>query len=933
MRRHHPFLVLLALLFLRLISASVPLSFKPVYEQFWSHNSTDNKYTNRREKLWLKYIQEDLVPPALHYWTSILKVKDFYQIPAHQKMSNNYFKGKSCNFSHYKEPSSTNYETSQHLLFLEARYEDGYLMMTSSCELINSRATASLIRFNLKKMQKKAHGSPPADYLWRELYLIGFLHEVGHGIGFALYLFQHFATPIKLSTTDTSFRAVVPKHLDTLLKHVNCSQGTVYESFMNGGTWFYNSGHFLDKVYGPELMTTEARSLNRLTNFTLSILEDSGWYEVDYKKAELTTWGLNKGCDFLEQKVSSISFPNEFCQREDPFDLSTTPFHCEPNFGGKGKCTLQLNPITSSLYMAEIGNAATDRRCEGSTRCLSSKIIAIDSTISATDTVLCVRTECDYSVTGSPPKVLVIMGAGAEEVTKVCLTPNVTFFTNEAQIVINCPDAFSFCEYARYSCPRNCMSRGTCINGFCSCQKGYTGLDCSIEITGVVTIDSINKSPYTFANVNFEVLYGKTGAKLLDAFLNSKTIIVEDKGYIEIVGDGGSEDSIELRRRLQDLSSFKNDYSVQYDILGTSYKLQYAWNVSFHENITTRNSLRMNLYSSSDLLNPLATLLYSDSLVGNWISWDLQFLKLQISIFMNNKIKPLIKVIIDQSPSAFDYAFILPLKLDSYAISLVSNGVELMGQQLYFWWQRWNFINVYDDYYYIGTSFSSGDMLQYFYEDLSNPSMLGVSPFDTFDSGFLWEIKPVKEYSESAYQIRSFTTKQLLYLNTSSSTMGLAEVENIQDVTASYFRINEYKSTPATKKLIVDFISASLTDYEMGLTFDDKLNMVMKADFKDWWLIPVGKHYVISNRFGSRYLHIKKDSIPTLALSAGCDYSSAYIWDLQITNEGWIQIVPIENPSYLIASNLMKPELILKPTSNLNLSSSGWYLRKDTILV
>lgn len=34
------------------------------------------------------------------------------------------------------------------------------------------------------------------------------------------------------------------------------------------------------------------------SNFTFSLLEDSGWYKPLYKNVDVVDWGKNKGCDF-----------------------------------------------------------------------------------------------------------------------------------------------------------------------------------------------------------------------------------------------------------------------------------------------------------------------------------------------------------------------------------------------------------------------------------------------------------------------------------------------------------------------------------------------------------------------------------------------------------------------------------------------------------
>lgn len=37
----------------------------------------------------------------------------------------------------------------------------------------------------------------------------------------------------------------------------------------------------------------------RVSEFTLAMLEASGWYHVNYEMAEPLSWGRNEGCNFF----------------------------------------------------------------------------------------------------------------------------------------------------------------------------------------------------------------------------------------------------------------------------------------------------------------------------------------------------------------------------------------------------------------------------------------------------------------------------------------------------------------------------------------------------------------------------------------------------------------------------------------------------------
>ncbi len=39
-----------------------------------------------------------------------------------------------------------------------------------------------------------------------------------------------------------------------------------------------------------------------MSNFTLNLLKDTGWYNVDFQKSEVFLWGKGLGCNFFNDK-------------------------------------------------------------------------------------------------------------------------------------------------------------------------------------------------------------------------------------------------------------------------------------------------------------------------------------------------------------------------------------------------------------------------------------------------------------------------------------------------------------------------------------------------------------------------------------------------------------------------------------------------------
>lgn len=100
---------------------------------------------------------------------------------------------------------------------------------------------------------------------------------------------------------NTKMYIITPKVIEYAKKHFGCDaiDGVELEHFGGLGSSF---SHWSKRILNTEFMIADSYGENYISNFTLALFEDSGWYKVDYSKAEQMLWGKNKGCDFLENK-------------------------------------------------------------------------------------------------------------------------------------------------------------------------------------------------------------------------------------------------------------------------------------------------------------------------------------------------------------------------------------------------------------------------------------------------------------------------------------------------------------------------------------------------------------------------------------------------------------------------------------------------------
>ena len=149
------------------------------------------------------------------------------------------------------------------------------------------------------------------------------LHELTHILGFHYNLFQYFPGGLeKTIKTEKEKRTkknkafiITPKVVDFAKKYFNCDaiDGVELENQHNL-TW----SHWEARILLGEYMTSSPYTPEQvISEFTLSLLEDSGWYKVNYYTGGLMRFGKNKGCEFLNKDCINTNlesnFKYEFC--------------------------------------------------------------------------------------------------------------------------------------------------------------------------------------------------------------------------------------------------------------------------------------------------------------------------------------------------------------------------------------------------------------------------------------------------------------------------------------------------------------------------------------------------------------------------------------------------------------------------------------------
>jgi hypothetical protein len=151
-------------------------------------------------------------------------------------------------------------------------------------------------------------------------------HEVNHILSFNASLFEEFVDssnnriPLSSVVTTSTVNGVsrnllsTPKVVAAAKKHFGCNSLTGVELENQGGAGTAGS-HWEFRVMAGDYMIGESYGENVISDITLALMEDSGWYTVNYYTGGLFRFGKNQGCDFLNTKCivnGATKFQNDF---------------------------------------------------------------------------------------------------------------------------------------------------------------------------------------------------------------------------------------------------------------------------------------------------------------------------------------------------------------------------------------------------------------------------------------------------------------------------------------------------------------------------------------------------------------------------------------------------------------------------------------------
>jgi leishmanolysin len=422
------------------------------------------------------YVQNDLIPPILDYVKGALKIK--YPVTGSLKVSSGSVCGRTT-------PSVLKNGVNADWFFMvETDSSSSYVASTVSCNLASGTKRPLVGKTVISSQYVKA----TTDVLLHEKQMICIMHEVVHALGFSKSLYKNWLTSSGKTLSGHITSAVLNGATTTVInaepltsrlrKHFGCSslKGAYMENSGSSGTM---GSHFERRQFAFEGMTSGLINQMQFSEFTLALLESTGWYVPDYEGyADPFEWGKGQGCSFLTGSCSSSSF-SEFC--------SSSARSCVATGRGGGSCSTDSRSDNckwvhpSENYDCDNSNADSYARLpslQSFGRSAGSKCFTgtLNSKSAGSQTTFCFK----YSCSGSGSSAQLTLNLNGKSV--VCSKKGGVSVSGYGG-VINCPDPVEYCNtIGKKICPRGCMGRGSCgSDGICTCNKGFKGKDCALR--------------------------------------------------------------------------------------------------------------------------------------------------------------------------------------------------------------------------------------------------------------------------------------------------------------------------------------------------------------------------------------------------------------------------------------------------------------------
>ncbi len=280
------------------------------------------------------YLQNVLVPPIVTYFQATLQNK----YPLSGKLS---FKSSQTTMCGQTTPAEliTGIDADLAYFFTVNPQNDSSTVASSYACFLSSSSSRPLVAttwFNTVIFKATT------DVLLHEKNTYMLMHEMTHSLGFASSMYKYFVDDSGVRRTghilngtldgDDLIIVDVPPLTSRIRAYFGCPsiEGAYME---NGGSDGTAGSHFERRQFIFEAMSSPLIYQQAFSQFTLAMIEGTGWYVANYSMADPYWFGQGQGCDFLNGTCSATSY-DEWC--------TGTTRGCTVTGRGGGSCAADI---------------------------------------------------------------------------------------------------------------------------------------------------------------------------------------------------------------------------------------------------------------------------------------------------------------------------------------------------------------------------------------------------------------------------------------------------------------------------------------------------------------------------------------------------------------------------------------------------------------
>lgn len=428
------------------------------------------------------FIKDKLIPSVIEHITATYLVKEAQKVEV-----------KETKCGEYVIPNSVrgkNYDVDLILFYSAvADQSSGFVAYAQPCQLnsLTSRPNMGLVNFNPFALSFKA----------KQFFdqFATTLHEIYHILGFNIALYKYYINPAtnQRKPESASYRVdqgekfpakiVSPEVVAHTRTYFNCfsASGAPLEDQGSSGS---AGSHWEKTILGNEMMVGDQVANPVLSNFTLSLMKDTGWYHILFDMSEPLFWQRGKGCGVLQGQCSLHTKACSADRSEGCFYDYTFQAKC-----AGGQFTNDCKFFTNARFerddcrVSKNNDTQTENLGEylgfGS-RCFTGQLKAPDRTHGN----MCFKASCQ----GSNVVSFEVKGQSYQ-----CTQNGQQITPQGMEGFVTCPDLQDFCQHQNAACANDCGLNGRCVKGNkCICYSDGISSDCTQLRQGAVDYSQYN---------------------------------------------------------------------------------------------------------------------------------------------------------------------------------------------------------------------------------------------------------------------------------------------------------------------------------------------------------------------------------------------------------------------------------------------------------